>query len=69
MVAMGTKMEVINEVYPGNTIAISGLDNYIIKTGTITSFGADECHGIKDMKYSVSPVVRVAVKPKNPADL
>lgn len=46
MVAMGTKMEVINDVYPGNTLAISGLDNYIIKTGTITSFGQDDCHGI-----------------------
>ena len=26
-------------------------------------------HGFKDMKYSVSPVVRVAVDVKNPQDL
>lgn len=69
MVPMGSKMEVINEIYPGNTLAISGLDNYIIKTGTITEFNAIDCYGIRDMKYSVSPVVRVAIKPKNPSDL
>jgi len=38
-----------------------------MKTGTISDH--DEAHTIRNMKYSVSPVVRVAVEPKNPADL
>lgn len=29
----------------------------------------ENAHTIRNMKYSVSPVVRVAVAPKNPADL
>lgn len=69
LVAMGRKMETISEVYCGNTISLSGLDQYLIKTGTICSADVPDCHGIIDMKYSVSPVVRVAVKPKNPGDL
>jgi elongation factor 2 len=38
-----------------------------MKTGTITDH--PDAHTIRTMKYSVSPVVRVAVEPKNPADL
>jgi len=38
-----------------------------MKTGTISDY--DDAHTIRNMKYSVSPVVRVAVTPKNPADL
>jgi len=34
-----------------------------MKTGTISS--DMEAHTIRNMKYSVSPVVRVAVDPKN----
>jgi len=38
-----------------------------MKTGTITS--DPNAHCIRNMKYSVSPVVRVAVAPKNVQDL
>lgn len=38
-----------------------------MKTGTISSH--DDAHTIRSMKYSVSPVVRVAVSPKNAGDL
>jgi elongation factor 2 len=38
-----------------------------VKTGTVTDSQA--CHNFKQMKYVVSPVVRVAVKPKNQQDL
>lgn len=37
------------------------------QSGTITTSEAGHC--IKTMKFSVSPVVRVAVEPKNQADL
>jgi len=38
-----------------------------MKTGTISDH--IDAHTIRNMKYSVSPVVRVAVAPKNAADL
>lgn len=38
-----------------------------MKTGTISDHV--DAHTIRSMKYSVSAVVRVAVKPKNAADL
>merc|ERR1711904_459203 len=39
----------------------------ILKSGTITTI--DDAHNIAQMKYSVSPVVKVAVKPKDGKDL
>ena len=51
----------------GNTVGLVGVDQYILKTGTITT--SEVAHNIRVMKYSVSPVVRVAVMPKNSADL
>jgi elongation factor 2 len=39
----------------------------LVKSGTITD--DLKAHNIKSMKFSVSPVVRVAVSCKNPADL
>lgn len=51
----------------GNIVALVGVDDVIIKTATITSH--EEAHNIKSMKYSVSPVVRVAVSAKYPQEL
>jgi elongation factor 2 len=64
---MGRKAEDVADVPCGNTCALLGVDQCILKQGTIT----DNSQGctIKCMKYSVSPVVRVAIKPKNPSDL
>ena len=64
---MGRKTEFVPDVPCGNTCALVGVDEYLVKTGTITDH--PEAHLIKTMKYSVSPVVRVAVKPKNLAEL
>jgi elongation factor 2 len=46
-----------------------GLDQFISKNATITGENELEAHPLKAMKFSVSPVVRVAVECKNPADL
>lgn len=64
---MGRSIEKIADVPCGNTVALVGVDQYLIKQGTITTF--EEAHNIRSMKYSVSPVVRVAVMPKNAQDL
>ena len=68
---MGRTVESIPDVPCGNTVALSGVDQYLIKTGTLGSVDIplEEAFPIRSMKYSVSPVVRVAVKPKNRGDL
>ncbi len=64
---MGNKQEPIVNVPCGNIVALVGVDDVIIKTATITN--NVESHNIKSMKYSVSPVVRVAVSAKYPQEL
>merc|ERR1719273_59954 len=64
---MGGKVEAIEDVPAGNICGLVGVDQFLVKTGTITTF--KDAHNMKVMKFSVSPVVRVAVEPKNPADL
>ena len=68
-VPMGKNFEQISDIPCGNTVALSGIDEYIVKTGTVTSANIKNSFPIRSMKYSVSPVFRVAVKPKNAADL
>ena len=64
---MGRKAEDVVDVPCGNTCSLVGVDEAILKQGTISTSAA-ACT-IRSMKYSVSPVVRVAVNAKNPADL
>ncbi len=64
---MGRHVEAIDEVPCGNICGLVGVDQFIVKTGTITT--CKEAHNMKVMKFSVSPVVRVAVEPRNPAQL
>jgi elongation factor 2 len=64
---MGRYVEPIEDCPCGNIVGLVGVDQFIVKSGTITTH--DEAHNIRVMKFSVSPVVRVAVEPKNPSDL
>merc|ERR1712168_538932 len=64
---MGGRVEAIEDVPAGNICGLVGVDQFLVKTGTISTL--KEAHNMKVMKFSVSPVVRVAVEPKNPADL
>merc|ERR1712218_468282 len=64
---MAGKVEAIEDVPAGNICGLVGVDQFLVKTGTITTL--KEAHNMKVMKFSVSPVVRVAVEPKNAADL
>merc|ERR1719337_274022 len=67
LLMMGRTTEMIQDVPCGNTVALVGVDAFIVKTGTLTTI--EDAHNIADMKYSVSPVVKVAVKPKDGKDL
>jgi elongation factor 2 len=64
---MGRYVEPIEDVPSGNICGLVGVDQFLVKGGTITTF--KDAHNLRVMKFSVSPVVRVAVEPKNPADL
>jgi elongation factor 2 len=64
---MGKKTETVDTVPCGNTVALVGIDNYLAKSGTITT--DPQSHPLVNMKHSVSPVVRVAVTPKDPSQL
>jgi elongation factor 2 len=46
---------------------VIGIDDVFVKSGTITNL--DSAYPLKAMRFSVSPVVRVAVEPKSAADL
>ncbi|KAA8496522.1 Elongation factor 2 [Porphyridium purpureum] len=67
LLMMGKKVESVESIPCGNTVGLVGLDQFLVKSGTLTDL--EDAFPLKDMKYSVSPVVRVAVEPKNPADL
>jgi elongation factor 2 len=67
VIMMGRYTEQVADVPAGNTCALVGVDQYLLKSGTIAT-EEDACP-IVSMKFSVSPVVRCAVEPKNSADL
>jgi elongation factor 2 len=67
VIMMGRKTEFMQDIPCGNTGALVGVDKYLSKTGTVTDI--EESHNIRNMKYSVSPVVRIAIQPKNASEL
>jgi len=64
---MGRYVEPIEDIPCGNTVGLVGIDQYLLKSGTISD--SEEAFNIRVMKFSVSPVVRVAVEPKHANDL
>merc|ERR1739848_241405 len=69
VLCMGRRQDAVEDVPCGNTVAMVGLDQYITKNATLTNEKATDAHPIKAMKFSVSPVVRVAVECKTASDL
>jgi elongation factor 2 len=67
VIMMGGRTQQVDDIPCGNTVGLVGIDKFLVKSGTITD--DLKAHNIKSMKFSVSPVVRVAVSCKNPADL
>lgn len=64
---MGRLTEAIEDCPAGNIVGLVGVDQFLLKSGTITT--SETAHNLKVMKFSVSPVVQVAVECKNPNDL
>ncbi len=64
---MGRYIEPIEECPAGNIVGLVGIDQFLLKSGTLTT--SETAHNMRVMKFSVSPVVQVAVEVKNAADL
>merc|ERR1719261_732910 len=67
VIMMGGKTEAVDSIPAGNLAGLVGVDQFLVKTGTVCSW--EGAHNMKVMKFSVSPVVRVAVECKNASDL
>ena len=64
---MGRFIEPIEDVPAGNILGLVGVDQFLLKSGTLTT--SDTAHNLKIMKFSVSPVVKRSVEVKNANDL
>ncbi|KAI9757235.1 MAG: Elongation factor 2 [Chaenotheca gracillima] len=64
---MGRMIEPIEDVPAGNICGLVGVDQFLLKSGTLTT--SETAHNLKVMKFSVSPVVRRSVEVKNANDL
>ena len=67
VVMMGRTYKEVSNCPAGNIIGLVGIDQVLKKTGTIATY--ERSFNIRSMRFSVSPVVKYAVKPKNPVDL
>ena len=64
---MGRYVEPIEDCPAGNIVGLVGVDQFLLKSGTLTT--AESAYNMKVMNFSVSPVVQVAVEVKNVQDL
>jgi elongation factor 2 len=64
---MGRFIEPIEDVPAGNIVGLVGIDQFLLKSGTLTT--SETAHNLKVMKFSVSPVVQRSVEVKNANDL
>ncbi|BGO90729.1 hypothetical protein NBRC10512_000669 [Rhodotorula toruloides] len=64
---MGGKVDPLEDCPAGNIVGLVGVDQFLLKSGTLTT--SETAHNMRVMKFSVSPVVQVAVEVKNANDL
>jgi elongation factor 2 len=64
---MGRYAERLDSCPAGNIIGLGGIDQFLTKSGTLTT--DETAYNIKNLKFSVRPVVQVAVEVKEPKDL
>ncbi|KAK5138459.1 Elongation factor 2 [Meristemomyces frigidus] len=64
---MGRFTDPIEDVPAGNILGLVGIDQFLLKSGTLTT--SETAHNLKVMKFSVSPVVQRSVEVKNANDL
>ncbi|CAA0839301.1 Ribosomal protein S5/Elongation factor G/III/V family protein [Striga hermonthica] len=64
---MGQGLKPVASVSAGNIVAIRGLGQHILKTATLSS--TINCWPFSNMVFQVSPTLKVAIEPSDPADM
>ncbi|XP_060899710.1 elongation factor-like GTPase 1 isoform X1 [Labrus mixtus] len=64
---MGRELEELEEVPAGNVLGIGGLEEYILKSATLSSSPA--CPPFTPLNFEATPIVRVAIEPKHPSEM
>ncbi|KAJ3674799.1 hypothetical protein LUZ60_005415 [Juncus effusus] len=64
---MGQGVKSISSCSAGNLVAIQGLGQHILKNATLST--SKNCYPFSSMNFQVTPTLRVAVEPKDPADM
>lgn len=63
---MGQGLKPVASAKAGNVVAIRGLGQHILKSATLSS--TKNCWPFSSMAFQVSPTLRVAIEPSDPAD-
>ncbi|KAI9295957.1 u5 small nuclear ribonucleoprotein component [Neoconidiobolus thromboides FSU 785] len=61
----------VDKIGSGNWVLISGIDNTIVKTATITSMGTygEKANIFLPLKYATQATMKIAIEPVNPTEL
>lgn len=64
---MGRDLHSLDEVPAGNIVGISGLQDVVLKTATLTN--NPYCPSFTELTSFATPILRVAIEPVNPLDM
>ncbi|XP_072516959.1 elongation factor-like GTPase 1 isoform X2 [Salminus brasiliensis] len=64
---MGRELEELEEVPAGNVLGIGGMEEFILKSATVSTSPA--CPPFTPLNFEATPIVRVAVEPKHPSEM
>ncbi|XP_076879155.1 LOW QUALITY PROTEIN: elongation factor-like GTPase 1 [Brachyhypopomus gauderio] len=64
---MGRELEELDEVPAGNILGIGGMEEFILKSATISTSAA--CPPFTPLNFEATPIVRVAIEPKHPSEM
>ncbi|XP_056428113.1 elongation factor-like GTPase 1 isoform X2 [Hyla sarda] len=64
---MGRELEDLEEVPAGNVLGIGGLEDFVLKSATLSTSPA--CPPFIPLNFEATPIVRVAVEPVHPSEM
>ncbi|XP_044135505.1 elongation factor-like GTPase 1 [Bufo gargarizans] len=64
---MGRELKDLEEVPAGNVLGISGLEDFVLKSATLSTSPA--CPPFIPLNFEATPIVRVAVEPAHPSEM
>ncbi|CAG5850143.1 unnamed protein product [Menidia menidia] len=64
---MGRDLEELEEVPAGNVLGIGGLEEFVLKSATLSESPA--CPPLTPLNFEATPIVRVAIEPKHPSEM